>query len=270
VRVWPAVDDYGTTCPGLPAMIDVTQLNGLIAAGEALQREFKSDRRRIGDSEIYEEVVALANTDGGVLLIGVEDDGTVTGAKARHGKTTDPFKLQAAIFNNTVPSINTRVSVVPHPQGLVIGIEVDLYPEPCATAAGKSVRRAIGPHGRPQTVPFYPRDQRSRRVALGLLDFSAQVLDATSFEDLDPLAFERMRQTIARQLGQSHVVRYLGFSCDSDDDLGPEPAVRPSTGGPASLLLGVRQQGGLTIRASPIAMVIGVGTMRWAAAPCLR
>jgi ATP-dependent DNA helicase RecG len=86
-------------------------------------------------------------------------------------------------------------------QGLVIGIEVDLYPEPCPTAAGKSVRRTIGPHGRPQTVPFYPRDQRSRRVALGLLDFSAQVLDATSFEDLDPLAFERMRQTIVRLRG---------------------------------------------------------------------
>lgn len=32
----------------------------------------------------------------------------------------------------------------------------------------------------------------------------------------------------------------------------------------------IRQQGGLTIRASPIAMVIGVGTTRWAAAPCLR
>jgi len=187
-------------------MIDVTQLEGLIAAGEALQREFKSDRRQIGDNEIYEEVVALANTEGGVLLIGVEDDGTVTGAKPRHGKTTDPFELQAAIFNNTVPSINTRVSVVPHPQGLVIGVEVDLYPEPCATAAGKSVRRAVGSRGRPQTVPFYPRDQRSRRVALGLLDFSAQVLDATSFEDLDPLAFERMRQTISRLHGDQSLL----------------------------------------------------------------
>ena len=182
-------------------MIDIQQLDKLIAAGESVQREFKSDRRQISDSEIYEELVALANTEGGVLLIGVEDEGAVTGANPRHGRTTDPFKLQAAIFNNTVPSVNTRISLVKHPQGAVLAIEVDTYPEPCATAAGKSVRRVVGPDGKPQTVPFYPRDQRSRRVALGLLDFSAQVMDMTSFEDLDPLAFERMRQTIVRLRG---------------------------------------------------------------------
>ena len=60
------------------------------------------------DREIYEEVVSLANSKGGVLLIGVEDDGTITGAHPRHGNATDPPKLQSAIFNNTVPSINTR------------------------------------------------------------------------------------------------------------------------------------------------------------------
>ena len=53
---------------------------------ESVEREFKSDRRRISDSEVYEEVVALANTLGGVLLIGVEADGTVPGAQPRHGR----------------------------------------------------------------------------------------------------------------------------------------------------------------------------------------
>jgi ATP-dependent DNA helicase RecG len=111
-----------------------------------------------------------------VLLIGVENDGIVTGAKPRHGRTTDPIKVQAAVFNNTVPSVNTRVSVVAHPAGDVLAIEVDPYPEPCATASGKCLRRTIGPDGKPQSVPFYPRDQRSRRADLGLLDFSAQAM----------------------------------------------------------------------------------------------
>ena len=182
-------------------MVDLAQLEKLIAAGESVEREFKSDRRQISDNASYEEVVALANTDGGLLLIGVEDDGTVTGAKQRHDGTTDPIKLQAAIFNNTVPSINTRVCVVRHPQGQVVAIEVDPYPEPCATSAGKSLHRTIGPDGKPQTVPFYPRDQRTRRVALGLLDFSAQVMEGATFDNLDPLAFERLRQTIARLRG---------------------------------------------------------------------
>jgi ATP-dependent DNA helicase RecG len=136
-----------------------------------------------------------------VLLIGVEDDGSITGAKPRHGKTTDPLKLQSAIFNNTVPNINTRISLIPTEKGIVLAIEVDSYPEPCATSEGKSLHRTIKADGMPQSVPFYPRDQRSRRVDLGLLDFSAQTMENTSFEDLDPLEFERLRQTIGRLRG---------------------------------------------------------------------
>ncbi|MEW6173345.1 MAG: RNA-binding domain-containing protein [Bacillota bacterium] len=181
--------------------MDLDRLQRLIEIGESLKVEFKSDRRRISDREIYEDIVALANTEGGVLLIGVEDDGTVTGARPRHNTTIDPLKLQSAIFNNTVPNINTRVSVLTHSQGAVLVIEVDPYPEPCATAAGRSLWRTIGPSGRPQTVPYYPRDQRSRRTDLGLLDFSAQVLDAVSFKELDPLEFERLRQAIVRLRG---------------------------------------------------------------------
>ena len=181
--------------------MDLTQLENLIAAGESVEREFKSDRSKISDNTIYEEVVALANTDGGVLLIGVEDDGTVTGAQPRHGRTTDPAKLRAAIFNNTVPNVNTRIHVPVHPQEPVIVIEVDSYPEPCATASGKSLRRTFGADGKPQTVPFYPRDQRTRRISLGLLDFSAQAMEMARFDTLDPLAFERLRQAVSRLRG---------------------------------------------------------------------
>ena len=187
--------------------MNVEQLEALIEAGESLIVEFKSDRQQISDNTIYEQVVALANTEGGTLLIGVEDDGTVTGAKPRHGKTTDPVKLRPAIFNNTVPSINTRVSVVQCSGVEVLAIEVDSYPEPCATSAGKSLRRIIGPDGKPENVPFYPRDQRTRRIALGLLDFSSQTMEAASLADLDPLAFERLRQTISRLRGDSRLLK---------------------------------------------------------------
>ena len=41
--------------------------------------EFKSDRNCLDNNEIIDAVVAFANTDGGDLYIGVEDDGTITG-----------------------------------------------------------------------------------------------------------------------------------------------------------------------------------------------
>lgn len=184
-------------------MIGTDQLRGLIAGGESLTVEFKSDHRQISDKEIYEEIVSMANTAGGTLLIGVEDSGEVTGAAPRHGTSTDPLRLQAAIFGNTVPSINTRVSVLNMEGPEVLAIEVDRYPEPCATASGKSLRRIVGGDGQPQSVPFYPRDQRSMRIDLGLLDFSAQPVESASFEDLDPLEFERLRQAVARLRGDA-------------------------------------------------------------------
>jgi ATP-dependent DNA helicase RecG len=187
-------------------MINDDALAELRAKGESLDLEFKSDRVRLSDKDIYEEIVALANTNGGVLLIGVEDDGEITGAQPRHDSTTDPLRLQAAIFNNTVPNINTRVSIVQHPPGSVIAIEVDRYPEPCATAQGRALRRSVKVDGKPETVPFYPRDHRSRRVDLGLLDFSAQPLEAVTFDDLDPLEFERLRQTVGRLHGDQSLL----------------------------------------------------------------
>ncbi|MCL2648890.1 MAG: putative DNA binding domain-containing protein [Phycisphaerales bacterium] len=187
--------------------MDEQKLQTLIQSGESLTVEFKSDRQQIGDAVIYEEVVAMANTKGGTLLIGVEDDGTITGAKPRHSTSTDPTKLQAAIFNNTVPNVNTRISVVRHPKGPVIVIEVDIYPEPCATTGGKSVRRTIGGDGKPHTVPYYPRDQRSRRTDMGLLDFSAQVVEDATMDSLDPLEFERLRQTISRLHGDQSLLQ---------------------------------------------------------------
>lgn len=194
--------------------MDLTKLKEIIAQGEALDREFKSDRADgINDKTIYEEIVAMANTNGGVLLIGVEDDGRVTGAQPRHGRTTEPRKLQSAIFNNTVPNINTRVAITAHDDGPVLSIEVDSYPEPCATAAGKSLHRTIGADGKPQSVPYYPRDQKSRRIELGLLDYSAQTFDGTSFSDLDPLEIERLRQTVKRLHGDQRLLDL------SDEDL---------------------------------------------------
>lgn len=182
-------------------IMNADRLKEIIALGEAVDREFKSDRRKISDAEIYEEIVAMANADGGFLLIGVEDDGTVSGAQPRHEGTTDPIRLQSAIFNNTSPNINTRISVPEVDRRKVVVIEVDIYPEICATMQGKTVRRVMGSDGKPATVPFLPHDQRSRRVDLGLIDFSAQLMEDASFESFDPLEFERLRQTITRLRG---------------------------------------------------------------------
>ena len=74
--------------------MDTTTIEQYIRAGESLKVEFKGEQREsLSDREIYETVVCLANADGGILLIGVENDGRLTGARPRHGATTDPYRL---------------------------------------------------------------------------------------------------------------------------------------------------------------------------------
>lgn len=181
--------------------MDTATVEGHIRAGESLRVEFKGEQRApLSDREIYEVVVCLANTEGGVLLIGVEKDGRATGARPRHGATTDPYRLQAAIFNNTEPPVNTRVSLHTVNGQPVVAVEVDPYPEICATKEGRSLRRVMGVQG-PECLPFYPYQHQSRRSDLGLFDYAAQVVEGATWADLDPLEFERLRQTIGRRHG---------------------------------------------------------------------
>ena len=48
---------------------------------EDMIKEFKSDQKKLGDEELIEAVVAFANTDGGLIILGVADDGVIEGVK---------------------------------------------------------------------------------------------------------------------------------------------------------------------------------------------
>lgn len=74
---------------------------------ESLTVEFKSEQRRPqSDDEIVDNVVALANTQGGTLYLGIEDNGIVTGVSEQHSNING---LAAFIFNKTVPQQTTRI-----------------------------------------------------------------------------------------------------------------------------------------------------------------
>ena len=67
---------------------------------ESLTVEFKSDIKGFDEIELIAAIVGVANTEGGVLYLGVEDDGTITGVNQRH---RDPIGVMALIANKSVP-----------------------------------------------------------------------------------------------------------------------------------------------------------------------
>lgn len=183
------------------------QLSELIAAGETLDVEFKGeDKKPLNDSDLVEAVVCLSNRPGphtGWLLIGVEDDGRVTGARPRHeaGKT-DIRRVQALIANNTRPSVSCRADVLSLDGKHVIAVEVPPSRHPVGRSNGLYLRRAVGSDGRPACVPYPFHEMQSHEADRGQLDYSTAMVPEARWADLDPLEFERYRRNIRESRGQ--------------------------------------------------------------------
>jgi predicted HTH transcriptional regulator len=83
------------------------EIKRLIKDGENEVTEFK--KKANFPEKIVKEIVAFANTRGGNLLIGVEDDGRITGTKTAE---EDLFVLENAISKYCRPKINYAIDVI--------------------------------------------------------------------------------------------------------------------------------------------------------------
>jgi len=174
-------------------ILDIERVHQLIAAGETLSVEFKSDVKGLTDDNLVEAVVALANTDGGGLLQGVEDDGEVTGLITAH---MDGSPV-AVIANKTTPPVSVQVARVQINERWINVIQVPSMDRGIVgTTAGYYARRRIKSDGKPEDVPMGPYEILQRAANLRLIDPSSQVMPEIGLQSIDPLQRERMRSSI--------------------------------------------------------------------------
>ncbi|MCX7929714.1 MAG: putative DNA binding domain-containing protein [Chlorobi bacterium] len=83
------------------------RLRQLISDGEGVRIEFK--RRFTSPEKIAKELCAFANTKGGYLLFGIDDDGSIVGVESE--KEQIELVRQAAEFY-IEPSVNVTIEVV--------------------------------------------------------------------------------------------------------------------------------------------------------------
>ena len=192
-------------------------MSRLVPTKETLTVEFKSDRKKYSDANLFEDVVAFANTEGGDLYLGIEDDGHITGVHADHA---NPIMLSAYIANNTVPPISIRAEIIEE-EAPVLKISVPKSSGGIvATASGKILRRRIKMDNTPENVPMYPTEIASRLSDLRLLDYSAMIVLEASISDFDPLEIERLRKIILAydgdksllELSNEELLKALGFT----------------------------------------------------------
>ncbi|MGQ9677377.1 MAG: RNA-binding domain-containing protein [Chloroflexota bacterium] len=179
------------------------EVKRLLEGGETLTVEFKSDLKRLPDRDIIATVVALANTEGGIVLVGVEDDGTVTGIHRDH---SDPPGLAALIANRTIPPVTVEVELVKTRGHSVLRVRVPKARSIVSTSEGQTVRRRLLADGRPEVVPFFPHEFPQRQSAIGLVDPSAIPLQTLPVSAFNPLERQRIREAIRRYGGDASLL----------------------------------------------------------------
>lgn len=115
----------------------VRELNTLVRDGEGLTLEFK--QAEIKPSDLAETFAAMANTRGGVVLIGVNDPGTLVGVPSL---TAVRDLVSIAARDCVIPPMTVRASEVRLPTGAVVIVaRVSRAKEPVATASGRFMVR---------------------------------------------------------------------------------------------------------------------------------
>ncbi len=82
------------------------EIHKIARQGEGLKVEFK--KKAAFPEKIVREIIALANTEGGYLLIGVDDDGTVSGQRFIEEEV---FVMDKAIGQHIQPKLEYQVEI---------------------------------------------------------------------------------------------------------------------------------------------------------------
>jgi len=200
---------------------DAGRCQRLIDQGETLDVEFKSDLRRLSDDDLVEAVLCMANGNGGTLLLGVEDDGRVTGLHPDHQGAG--YGIAALVTNRSVPPLSVKVDIITMPQSAgahqIAMVSIAPSRVPVATRSGRILTRCLDGKGMPSCRPLYPNEITSWSADRGLIDRSAVPVGGTDLSTLDALEILRLRRMMELyrgdasllSLGDHEIMRALGL-----------------------------------------------------------
>jgi len=178
------------------------QKAGLIPEKESLLVEFKSYLKGFSDDDLTEAVVCMANSQGGDLYLGIEDDGSVTGLQPKH---QDPEGIVALIENKTVPPLHTNAFLFDFETIPYLKIEIPKANTIVSTTKGMTVRRRLKMDGTPECTPFFPHEFIQRESDLGLLDYSSRTIDEADMNDIDTFGIMYLRDVIKRNSNEKYL-----------------------------------------------------------------
>lgn len=186
----------------------LAQLDGSPADSlESETLEFKPwtaapDARKRQVRTLREAIIAIANAQGGNVVLGVADRKT-TRTEAIHGVgDLDSEGLRRDIYDGTDPHILVDVESVEEPEGRLLVIRVPRGLGLHTTTEGVA-RLRVGKESKPLTGSGLAQALLNR----GGLDLTAETVPGASRSDLDPEQIERLRRVIEAEKGTPGLTR---------------------------------------------------------------
>src|ERR1700677_3610038 len=100
-------------------------LDQLIAQPEGSTLDFKRDLSSL--AKVVKTIAAIANTAGGTVIVGVDDDKTVLGLK---DPLKDEERLARAIADSIEPLLLVNIQHASHESASVLVVDVPFSPRP--------------------------------------------------------------------------------------------------------------------------------------------
>ena len=173
----------------------------IISGGENAKTEFKRDDRNLRPEHLARKIVAFANMNGGVIVLGVEDDGAVSGVTRNN--------LQAWLMDTVIGRYVDPQIVPDYDEFVLDGKQIAIVTVPAGSAKPYAVRQQertdyyirLG-----DTVQRAGREQMARLFQSGgLVSVEKMPVHGSSIADLD---MRRLEDYFLTVLGEDAVANW--------------------------------------------------------------
>ena len=175
---------------------------------------FDRKSARIKPNDVARHIVAFANAAGGKLVIGIEDDGEITGFRRSGSRDIEDFRHAPLACCEPVPVVRAVEVAVTNSRGEDDFILVlDVRPSTDHVIARRGDRAVFLRQGDRSVVLGHDQitaleyDKNQRR-------FEDEVADRSSIDDVDPEVMARYKKELGTDVPDEQVLRSRGFLVD--------------------------------------------------------
>ena len=170
----------------------------IIAGGENAKTEFKRDDRNLRPERLAREIVAFANMNGGMIVLGVDDDGAVSGVTRRN--------LQAWLMDTVIGRFIDPQIVPDYDEFVLDGKQIAVVTVPAGSAKPYAVRQQERTDYYIRLGDIVQRAGREQMARLfqsgGLVSVEKMPVHGSSLADLD---MRRLEDYFLNVLGEDAV-----------------------------------------------------------------